>query len=98
MPDKKIALNITSAVAIDGKIITPSSDEAKGVMVDESLAKNLLQRGRAELATAGGTDAKPLAKMSVPELKAEAIALDVDGVSGMNKSQLIEAIEEALSE
>lgn len=57
MADKKIALNITSAVAIGGKIIVPSSDEAKGIMVDEPLAKNLLERGRAELATAEGDDA-----------------------------------------
>ncbi len=56
MAEKKIALNITSAVAIGGRIIVPSSDEATGVLVDESLAKNLLERGRAELATAGDGD------------------------------------------
>jgi hypothetical protein len=79
MADKKIALNITSAVAIGGKIITPASDAAKGLMVDEGLAKNLLQRGRAELATEEVSD-KPtedqidatLAEMSAEQLRAEA--------------------------
>ena len=56
MPDKKVALNITSAVAIGGKIIVPGSAEAQGVLVDEALAKNLLQRGRAELSTAEERD------------------------------------------
>lgn len=56
MADKKIALNITSAVVIGGNIIVPSSDEAKGIGVDEALAKNLLERGCAELASADGTD------------------------------------------
>ena len=49
---KQIKVKVTSAVAIDDKIITPG----KTLDVDEPLAKNLLQRGRAELATAPGDD------------------------------------------
>lgn len=49
---KQIKVKITSAVSIDGKIIAPG----RILDVDEPLAKNLLQRGRAELATAAGDD------------------------------------------
>ncbi len=60
MANKKIALNITSTVAIGGEIITPSSRKAKKLMVDEELAKNLLERGKAELATVDTKgDSKP---------------------------------------
>lgn len=46
MADKSIKLMITSAIAIDGKI----QRAGQIVTVSESVAKNLLSRGRAELA------------------------------------------------
>lgn len=102
MADKKVALNITSAVAIGGKIIVPSSPDAKGILVEETLAKNLLHRGRAELATDNETDDddddKPLADMNVAELKTIANGLGIDGADGMKKAELIKAIEKAESE
>lgn len=62
MADKQIKIKITSAVAIDGKIKVPGTL----VNVPEDVAKNLLNRGRAELATAatdenGSDDDKPKA-------------------------------------
>ena len=48
---KKIELRLTSAVAIGGKIILPGKPDAKkpDCVVSETLAKNLLHRGKAEL-------------------------------------------------
>ena len=47
---KKIELRLTSAVAIGGKIILPGSGKSKAdCTVNETLAKNLLHRGKAEL-------------------------------------------------
>lgn len=47
MADKQVKIKITSAVAIGGEIKRPGSV----VTVAEEFAKNLLHRGRAELAT-----------------------------------------------
>ena len=97
MADKNIALKITSAVAIGGKIITPG----KTIEVDEAVAKNLMQRGKAELSTVKADDdgadggEKPLGKMTLDELKAEAKDLGIEGAGSMNKAKLIAAIEEA---
>ena len=94
---KQVEVKITSAVSIGGKIIIPG----KTLDLDEPLAKNLLHRGKAELATADESDAdgeggdKPLGKMTVAELKAEAKELGIEGADGMNKAKLIAAIEEA---
>lgn len=91
MADKKVKIKITSAVSIDGKIKIPG----RVVTVAEELAKNLLHRGRAEVATGEG---KPLSKMSADELKALAATLEIDGAEGMKKADLIEYIELAQSE
>ncbi|WP_298938131.1 Rho termination factor N-terminal domain-containing protein [uncultured Ruegeria sp.] len=87
---KQIKIKITSAVSIGGKIITPG----KTLDLDEPLAKNLLQRGKAELSTVN-VDDKQLGKMTVAELKAEAKELGIEGADDMNKAKLIAAIEEA---
>lgn len=87
MAEKQVKLKITSAIAIDGEIVTSGTV----VTVAEGLAKNLLQRGRAELATAGG-------EKTVAELKVIAEELDIDGAANMKKGELIEAIETAQSE
>ncbi|RYH04123.1 hypothetical protein EU805_01765 [Salipiger sp. IMCC34102] len=47
---KKIELKLTSAVGINGKLVTPGKDKAKpDVVVSETVARNLLQRGKAKL-------------------------------------------------
>lgn len=48
---EKFALKITSAITLDGAIVTAG----KVIEVDEKTAKNLLHRGKAELAS----DKKP---------------------------------------
>ena len=53
MADKQVKIKITSAIAIGGKIKTPGTI----VTVSEDIAKNLLHRGRAELATAAAEGA-----------------------------------------
>jgi hypothetical protein len=65
MANKQVKIKITSAVSIGGEIKRPGTV----VSVAEELAKNLLHRGRAELATAEAdgdakvkTDANPKAK------------------------------------
>jgi len=91
---KQIEIKLTSAVVIDGDIVTPG----KKVTVDEATAKNLMQRGKAELSTVKADDdggEKPLGKMTVEELKAEAKELGIEGADSMNKAKLIAAIEEA---
>jgi len=94
---KQIEIKITAAVVIDGGIVTPGNK----VTVDEATAKNLMQRGKAELSTVkaddDGSDGgdKPLGKMTVEELKAEAKDIGIEGADSMNKAKLIAAIEEA---
>lgn len=46
MAEKKIDIVLTAAVVIEGNITLPKTK----VTVDESVAKNLLERGRATLA------------------------------------------------
>ncbi len=53
MADKQVKLKITSAIAIGGDIKRPGTV----VTVAEDVAKNLLHRGRAELATAAAEGA-----------------------------------------
>lgn len=97
---KQIEIKITAAIVIDGDIVPPRSK----VTVDETTAKNLMQRGKAELSTvnadddgAGGGE-KPLGKMTVDELKVEAKELGIEGADDMNKAKLIAAIKEAADE
>lgn len=96
MAGNQIKLIITSAIAIGGQIKTPGTE----VTVDEDLAKNLMHRGRAELATDGGQAKadKPLAEQTVPQLKALAATFDIEGAANMNKADLVAAIDEAQSE
>ena len=82
-----IALIITSAVIIDGEI-TPASD--KPIELDYKTAKNLLHRGKAELATNGE---KPLEEHTVKELKEilDDYGVEYDGKA--NKADLIELVK-----
>jgi hypothetical protein len=88
MADKQVKIKITAAVVIDGEIVTAG----KQVDVAESVAKNLMQRERAELATGGKN------KLSVDDLKAKAKDLGIDGYANMKKAALAAAIEAAESE
>jgi Rho termination factor, N-terminal domain. len=96
MANKQATIKITSAIGIDGKIKKPGTI----ITVDEDVAKNLLQRGRAVLDTAEGIEDKQgdLTKLSVAELKEYAKHLDIDGADGMKKAELIGAIEAAEAE
>lgn len=87
MAEKLVKIKITSAIAIAGKIVTAG----KRVEVAESMAKNLMERGRAELATADK-------KQSVDDLKAQAADLGIEGYANMKKAELIAAIEAVQSE
>jgi len=90
---KQIEIIITRAVSIDGKIISPSN---KAIPVDEPLAKNLFDRGRAKPATASGAgDDVPYSEWKVPQLKARAKHLEIEGADGMKKDELVDAIEKA---
>lgn len=94
MAEKTAKVKITSAVAIAGKIKKPGTV----VEIGEDLAKNLMGRGRAELATGKGTKADAeveLGKMKVADLKVIAAELEIDGYDGMNQAKLVAAIEEA---
>ena len=93
MASKEVKLKITSAIAVDGKIVK----RGETVVLAEAAAKNLLDRGRAELAEASD-DTSEFAKMKVKELKEYALELDIDGADGMNKAELVAAIEAALAE
>ena len=95
---KKIAIELTSAIAIGGKVKSRGSV----VSVDEKLAKNILQRGKGNLhagALVGTTDdgeetaVAPRSEHTVAELKDIAAEYEIAGASSMNKEQLIEAIE-----
>lgn len=96
MADKQVKIKITSAVGIRGEIKKPGTV----ITVAEDIAKNLLQRGRAELATKGTDDDgdKDLSDFTVPELKARAAELEIDGADTMKKAELIDAIEAAEAE
>jgi len=62
MAENKVTIDITSAVAIGGKIMRPGTDEATGLSVGEGLATNLFDRGKAVLSTADDDgDEKPKA-------------------------------------
>ncbi|KAJ31014.1 Rho termination factor N-terminal domain-containing protein [Sulfitobacter pontiacus] len=92
MAEKTVKVKITSAIAIAGNIKTPGTT----VEIGEDLAKNLINRGRAELAK--GKAAKTegdLGKMKVADLKVVAAELEIDGYDGMNQAKLIAAIEDA---
>jgi len=97
---KQIEIKLTSAVVIDGVIASPG----KRVTVEEAIAKNLMQRGKAELSTVTGDDEdaeggdKPFGKMNMAELKDLAKELGIEGADGLNKAKLIAAIEEANDE
>lgn len=96
MADKQVKLKITSAIAIGGKIQRPGAV----VSVAEDVAKNLLHRGRAELATAQVSD-KPseseidaeLAEMSEEILRAEAEKRKIKGHAKMDVDALKAAIK-----
>ena len=92
----KIALELTSAVVIGGKVKPRGSE----VHVDAKLAKNLLQRGKAKLADGPAPSpepdentAVPLDKHSVADLKVIAAEYEIEGADKMNKADLIAAIE-----
>lgn len=92
MAEKKVKIKITSAIAVEGQIIKPDQE----ITVSEAVAKNLLNRGRAELAEK--PDTKPLKSMTVAELKDYAFDRDIDVDEDMKKAELIDAIEAAEAE
>jgi hypothetical protein len=95
MSAKKTSILITSAVVIEGKIIPPKQGNKSVVTVDEAVAKNLMNRGKAELHTSDDDGDKPLSKHTVPELLDIAEDLEIDGAAKLKKPELIAAIEAA---
>lgn len=91
MADTQVKIKITSAVSIGGKIIRPGTS----ISVAEELAKNLLQRGRAELVTGESND---LSRMNKAELLSLAGDWEIEGADSMNKAELITAIQAADAE
>lgn len=93
---KKIEIKITSAVVLDGEIVTPKSK----VRVDAKIARNLVARGKAEELGAGAEEdgEKPLDEHTVPELKEIAKEYGVEGADKMKRADLIAAIEAAEAE
>ncbi|OWU68255.1 hypothetical protein ATO2_12835 [Roseovarius sp. 22II1-1F6A] len=104
---KTFDLEITSAVVIDGKIRAAGSR----VTANRRLAVNLLQRGKAQVASGEGPlrmsgpiasdsgategDDLPLADHTVAELVELAAEYGIEGAGRMKKAELIAAIEAA---
>ncbi|QMP19169.1 hypothetical protein [Pseudomonas phage Persinger] len=100
---RSIFLVLTSAIAIDGGICRANSL----VEVSEREAENLLARGKARLATAedgapvaesDDEDTTDLSKLNKAQLLDLAEKLSIEGAAGMNKAELVEAIEAKHSE
>lgn len=90
---KTVILKLASAIAIEGEVVKRGSL----VEVDEALAINLLNRGKAVLATAEDgvdlDDETDLSKLKKPQLVELANSLEIEGAEGMNVADLREAIE-----
>lgn len=97
---KMVILKLSSAIAIEGDVVRAGSL----VEVDEALAVNLLNRGKATLATADdGTDLEDdggddLSKLKKPQLLALATELEIEGAKDMNVDALRAAIEDKRAE
>lgn len=87
---KKILITLSSAIALAG-VIRRAGEE---IEVDEPLAKNLLNRGKAVLADETADDDTPLEDYTVSELKEVAVEYEIEGVANMKKADLIAAIRE----
>ncbi|MCK0743570.1 Rho termination factor N-terminal domain-containing protein [Chromohalobacter nigrandesensis] len=95
---KTVDIECTSAFMAAGKMIIPKKI-VRGVPAAE--ADNLLRRGKAKLignASDEDDGEKALEDMTVAELKEEAKALDIEGFDGMQKADLVAAIEKAEEE
>lgn len=92
---KTVTLKLASAIAIDGDVVRAGSL----VEVDEALAINLLNRGKATLATAedgvefGAEDDTDLSRLNKAQLLEHAKANGVDVDDSLTKAQIIAAIE-----
>lgn len=92
---KTVTLKLASAIAIDGDVVKRGSL----VEVDEALAINLLNRGKAELATDedgvddDDADLSKLNKAQLVELAAELGVITVG--DGNTKAEIVAAIEAA---
>lgn len=91
MAHKLIKLLVTSAFAVNGKIVNPGSE----ITLPESDAKNLLQRGKVELADGDADEGNWLESHSVAELRELAAEYEIEGAAKMKKPDLIAAIEAA---
>lgn len=103
-----IFLKVTSAVGVDGQVVPASKPGKPSIIeVSELEAKNLLQRGKAVLATVEDGAPEPeadeqeaaedLTKLNKAQLIELAIEMDIDHGT-MSKAELITAIESKQSE
>lgn len=95
---QSVFLVLTSAIAIDGRVVRANTL----VEVTQAEAKNLLQRGKARLATEDdgapsdnddADEAVDLTKLGKAELLLRATALQIEDADKMNKAELVAAIE-----
>lgn len=94
-PATTLSIKATAAFGVGGQIIMPGK-VLHGV--PEAQAKNLLERGRAELHTSDADDedtAPALEDMTLEELRTEAKDYQIEGADKMNKKAVIAAIREA---
>lgn len=94
---KSFVLKLTSAIAVDGDVMRAGSL----VEVDEATARNLLHRGKAELATEsdggelGQGKEVDLSRLNKAQLLAHAASVNVEVSEAMSKAEIQAAIEAA---
>lgn len=92
---KSYSLKLTAAIVLNGAI----QKAGTVIDVDEALARNLVQRGRAEPIKFDGGDSGEqevnIGKMKKPELVELATEYGIEDADGLTVDQLREAIKEA---
>lgn len=88
MAKKTVVVELTSAVAFDGKV----SKAGELLEVTEKEARNLLRRGKAVLSDEQPAESE-LSDLTVAELRELADDAGIEGAASMKKADLIAAIE-----
>lgn len=92
---KEVALKITSAIVLDGEIVRPGTV----VSISDRAARNLLNRGKAELSVGDDEDTAPdLGAMTVKELREFAGEKNIELPENAKKAELIDLITAAAAQ